>query len=90
MLRVVTRNSVYTVQVDNGGFTIRRTADLWGRKVSDNHYHRSLSLTLAVGRPMLTDELTTSPVVAIVAYDAPARDNHAVRPADLQGYVPLR
>jgi len=67
-MRVITRNSVYTVKVTEGGlFHVKRTASTWGQYVSDTHEHHSRAITLGVGGPLITSHLHTSEVIAIIA-----------------------
>ena len=66
-MRVVTRNSVYRVTVTTqSDFRVERLASTWGQAVKTRHEHYSKRLTVAVGEPMLTDVLRTTPVVAII------------------------
>jgi hypothetical protein len=66
-MRVVTRNSVYRVVLTTqSDFRVERLASTWGQPVKTRHEHYSRRLVLAVGEPMQTDELSTTPVVAII------------------------
>lgn len=67
MFRVITRNSVYSVRPTEGGFFVKRLASTFGQAVKANHLHFTPSLDVAVGRPMVTTTLRTTPVLAIVA-----------------------
>lgn len=73
MFKIVTRNSIYTLTPESNGFTVRRTADQWGRKVNDNHYHFTRSLKLTLGEPCVTDAMRTTPVVAIFPFASTPR-----------------
>jgi hypothetical protein len=65
-MRVITRNSVYTVNLLSGGlFHVRRTASTWGQRVVDAHEHFSREITLGVGSPFVTSHLRTTDVLAI-------------------------
>lgn len=65
-MRVITRNSVYSVRAGHGALMVARVADLWGREVKRSHAHLTHTLVLRVGSPMETEALRTSPVVAVV------------------------
>jgi len=73
MFKIVTRNSIYTVAPTSNGFTVRRTADQWGRKVNDDHYHFTRSLKLTLGEPCVTDSMRTTPVAAIFPFEPTQR-----------------
>lgn len=66
-MRVITRNSVYTVKPTSGGmFFIERTASTWGQRVVERHTHVSRHISLGLGDPFITSNLRTSEVVAIL------------------------
>lgn len=66
-MRVVTRNSVYRVVLTTqSDFRVERLASTWGQEVKTRHEHYSKCLELCVGRPMITDMLRTTAVVAII------------------------
>lgn len=71
-MNVITRNSVYSVTPVANGFRVRRIADLWGRAVRESHTHVTRRLSVAIGEPLKTDYMETSPVQAVVphAHDA--------------------
>ena len=66
--RVVTSNSVYKVEIRGNMFGVSRLASMWGKPVTVDHRHFSTELFLKFGAPMITDEMITSDVVAILPY----------------------
>lgn len=65
-MRVVTRNSVYSVRPEGNLFRVKRIASTWGQRVVDTHEHLAGFVTIGVGLSMETTVLSTSPVVAIL------------------------
>lgn len=65
-MRVVTRNSVYTVTPDRNLFKVERTASMWGQRVIDRHTHYTARINVGVGGPLITSVLVTSEVLAII------------------------
>jgi hypothetical protein len=66
MFKVVTKNSVYTVRPEGAGFTVARSADMWGRKVNDSKRHFTGYIRVVVGSPFVTSVLRTSAVLAVI------------------------
>lgn len=66
MFRVITKNSVYTVQPTEGGFIVERQASTYGRPVVDRKRHFTPGLDVCVGHPMVTSGLVTTTVLAIL------------------------
>lgn len=67
-MQAITRNSVYNITPVANGFLVRRIADLWGRAVRESHTHVTRRLSIAIGEPLKTDYMETSPVRAVVPY----------------------
>jgi hypothetical protein len=65
-MRVVTRNSVYSVKQDGSMFKVQRLASTWGQTVKARHLHYSTFIEVGVGRPLVTSSLRTTAIVAIL------------------------
>jgi hypothetical protein len=66
-MRVFTKNSVYTITPDRNLFKVERTADAWGRAVKDRHTHYATRINVGVGGPLITSNMVTSEVIAVLA-----------------------
>ena len=66
-MRVITQNSVYTVEPVGSMFLVQRSASTWGQHVIDRHVHYSAYIELGVGWPFVTSNLRTTNVLAITA-----------------------
>lgn len=66
MFKVVTKNSVYSVRPCSMGFEVWRSADMWGRRVLDSHFHLTPRIYLAVGEAFETSGMTTTAVLAVI------------------------
>lgn len=66
-MRIITENSVYTVVPVEGGFEVKRLASTRSDvQVRDKHRHFTPSLCVGIGSPLVTTNMRTTPVLAIL------------------------